>query len=425
MQTSQSLVMENEIDEVKGKSLDYIVFWLGFTLNISQVFFGINIAVSDFFMVFLFIHLLVLRKIYFTKNTLLFFMLVIALRLISTIYLSVFLNISMSAMSILITFQKFVMGLLYFTITISVAKKNPNLKQLVFKGLKYGAFILGGISLVLFAVGPTILRTFILFGDMRLKGFMNDPNYFAYLQICGYCIWAMKPFRAKVINMVAGVVFVSSILLSASKTGLIVFLLLNLLLLGKKIISVKLQLRRLTVAVLFLGIGLSLFYLFFDQVIYTVARFTQTIPQLARLNVVFSNFNGAINDGGSGRFQAWETAEELITGTHFMGIGFMDYSAVARSISGSPIIAHNTFLQLAVEWGVLPLIFGLFFVLKASINKLLQKNWLLLFLITINLVFSFSVSLQNSRLLWIVLAMLFIKEDSGRMTEKITIKQTE
>ncbi|BAO07260.1 hypothetical protein EMQU_1703 [Enterococcus mundtii QU 25] len=112
-------------------------------------------------------------------------------------------------------------------------------------------------------------------------------------------------------------------------------------------------------------------------------------------------------EGGSGRVDAWETAYRLIIDTHFMGIGFMDYSSVAKVISGSPTIAHNTFLQLAVEWGIGPLVVGLIFLVKQSIIELFNKNWIVVALVLGTIFFSFSISLQNSRILWILLAMLF------------------
>lgn len=44
----------------------------------------------------------------------------------------------------------------------------------------YGTIILGIISLVIFYLGPRSLQSIILFGELRLQGFMNDPNFWLY-----------------------------------------------------------------------------------------------------------------------------------------------------------------------------------------------------------------------------------------------------
>ncbi|EPM6862633.1 hypothetical protein [Enterococcus hirae] len=101
-----------------------------------------------------------------------------------------------------------------------------------------------------------------------------------------------------------------------------------------------------------------------------------------------------------------------------MGIGFVDYSSVALSVSGSPTIAHNTFLQIAVEWGIVPAMMGMLLVFGQFVRKLLLKKWLLCLLILANIIFSFSISLQNSRLLWILVGLLVVKEQGSLVNGK-------
>jgi len=146
---------------------------------------------------------------------------------------------------------------------------------------------------------------------------------------------------------------------------------------------------------------------------YILLEFKQIVnetPQLSRTMVLFDNFDTAVNSEGSGRTEAWHTAINIIKSTNYLGIGFVNYSDVANYISGARTIAHNTYLQLAVEWGVIPLLISIVIIFRKIIDKIVSKDWNILFIIGVSLVFSLSISLQNSRLLWCLLAILFFKE---------------
>lgn len=408
--------------KIRRLTIERIVFFIGFTISITQVFLGINISLSDIFLLILLILLFFTKSIYLTKQTTLYFVLLFILRFFSTMQLTKWLNISISFMPIFITIQKFLISLLYFILFISALTIDQKIKDNFFKGLKYGTLILGTLSILIYFIGPAILRSIVLFGEIRMRGFMNDPNYFAYMQICGFCIWYLKGFKHKITNLLAMIIYPTTILLSASKTGLIVFIVMLSILSIKKILKKRLSPAKLATLFLVISGCLTIFYVFFDSIITGLLVFTQSVPQLERIYIVFENFSGAITEGGSGRVDAWETAYRLILDTHFMGIGFMDYSSVARVISGSPIIAHNTFLQLAVEWGIIPLVVGLIAVVKQSIIELSKKNWIVVALVLGTIFFSFSISLQNSRILWILLAMLFSNKSVSDYSKNSRVK---
>lgn len=416
--------ISTSLEEKKSEKLviDRFIFLIGFTINITQIFLGINVSVSDVFMIFLIILLFLTNSIYLTKKTTIYFIILLSLRFFSTMQISNWLNISISFIPIFITFQKFIISLLYFILFISVLTINPKTKELFFKGLKYGSLILGTLSLIIYFIGPAALRSIVLFGEIRMRGFMNDPNYFAYMQICGFCIWYLKGFKRKLTNFLAMIIYPTTILLSASKTGLIVFICMLSVLSLKKFFTKSKSPAKLATLFLVISGSLTMFYVFFDSIMTDLLAFTQSVPQLERIYIVFENFSGAITEGGSGRVDAWETAYRLIIDTHFMGIGFMDYSSVAKVISGSPTIAHNTFLQLAVEWGIGPLVVGLIFLVKQSIIELFNKNWIVVALVLGTIFFSFSISLQNSRILWILLAMLFSNKSVSDYSKNSRVK---
>ncbi|ENZ5625516.1 O-antigen ligase family protein [Enterococcus hirae] len=408
----------DELTKSNQKILGRLFYLLGFTLCISRVFFGINMSISDVFMVLLVGYLLLMKKVVFSKQLVLFFIGVICWRLLSTILLSSWVDTSVSLFSVIMTGQKFFVNLLYLILTISILHINPELKKDFLSGVKVGTLFFGCLSMFIFLVAPASLKSFVLFGDLRLKGFMNDPNYFAYLQTCGYCIWYLRPFKGKWKNLIAFMGYTFCILLSASKTGVVAFLVINLLFLIQKLFRKNINVKHLvmtimTASVLIIGTH----FLFADYVSNLIARFL-SIPQFVRFEGVFTNFYGAIVAGGSGRTEAWKTAQLLLTRTHFMGIGFVDYSSVALSVSGSPTIAHNTFLQIAVEWGIVPAMMGMLLVFGQFVRKLLLKKWLLCLLILANIIFSFSISLQNSRLLWILVGLLVVKEQGSLVNGK-------
>ncbi|WP_142433759.1 O-antigen ligase family protein [Enterococcus mundtii] len=405
----EAVNISRSLEESKFRDLAIkrIVFLIGFTINITQVILGINISVSDVFMFILLLLLLFTKSIYMTKKTTMYFIFLLIFRLLSTIQLTTWLDISISFLPIFITFQKFIISLSYFILFISCLKINSKIQDDFFKGLKYGSFILGGLSILLYFVGPEILRNIILFGDIRMRGFMNDPNYFAYMQICGFCIWYLREFKYKIINLFAVIIYPTTIFLSASKTGLVAFIFMFSILTINKIFSKQLSSASLAKLFLIISGCLILVYIFNDSIVNNLSTFTQAVPQLDRIRIVFENFSGAITEGGSGRLYAWDTANKLIVDTNFMGIGFMDYSIVAQSITGSPIIAHNTFLQLAVEWGAIPLFIGLVYLTIQIFYEVIKRNWIVVALVLTTIIFSFSISLQNARILWILLAILF------------------
>ncbi|BAO07261.1 hypothetical protein EMQU_1704 [Enterococcus mundtii QU 25] len=64
--------ISTSLEEKKSEKLviDRFIFLIGFTINITQIFLGINVSVSDVFMIFLIILLFLTKSIYLTKKQL-------------------------------------------------------------------------------------------------------------------------------------------------------------------------------------------------------------------------------------------------------------------------------------------------------------------------------------------------------------------
>ena len=74
---------------------------------------------------------------------------------------------------------------------------------------------------------------------------------------------------------------------------------------------------------------------------------------------------------------------------------------------GGDNLAHNTYLQLAIEWGLINavvFVFCLFYMLAYSIFTRRQHDAAIVLLVM--LMFSMTLSLNNSRLLWFVIGLM-------------------
>lgn len=394
---------------LKDNSIFLLCFLIGFSINVSQVILGVNFSLSDIFLMILIVHLQINRKMVFSRKMLLVFFIIISLRLIATLFLNSWIIMPISLRSILIPFQKLIICILYFLVFYTLGKLSNKVKVVFFSGFEIGTLIIGFLSIVVFYVGPSFIKDIILFGGLRLRGLVNDPNLFGYLQLSGFCIWFYNRFSNKILNVFAFTVYFVSILLTGSKTALLTLVIIFFLtLLYSNFINIEVSKRKLKKLFVVIAIS-SIVLLFYNALIGLVADLISNTPQLNRSMSVFLDFGNALNVEGSGRGQAWNHAFQIISNTNLLGIGFVDYSAVAKVLFGSSLIAHNTYLQIFVEWGVFPGISVFFIIFMRYLYILIKKDYILSLLISAFFIVSFSVSLQNSRLAWILFAFLFLK----------------
>jgi O-antigen ligase len=139
---------------------------------------------------------------------------------------------------------------------------------------------------------------------------------------------------------------------------------------------------------------------------------TASIPALARIELLFTDFSSAFSENGSGRNITWKVALQLIQLSPVIGIGIGTYSNIAIELFHQSDISHNTFLQLSAEWGI-PLAFIFFiyvFFILGSATFTRKPNWdhnlILRDIIIILLIGSMAISLNNARILWLVLGAL-------------------
>lgn len=282
----------------------------------------------------------------------------------------------------------------------------------VFQAFYTGAVAIGSLSLLAMAVPALSSSRLLFYGGYRFRGLMNDPNYFAILQVCALaCLWLDSAVKWPA-KLVFGSILATSVLLSGSKTGAVVLL-----------AWVVLQVARLALAngtrppprnVLLVGVivvaaAFGAFALLDPGVSQRVASLLEQVPALNRLTPLFLDFDSAVQQDGSGRTVTWASALHLVSISPLIGVGIGAANATSRALTGTTGIAHNTYLQLAAEWG-LPLMLVFFTWVGSVLVKARQvaspAARMASACVVLMLVGSLSISLNNARLFWLGLGVV-------------------
>lgn len=393
----------------RNQLLNILVFLLGIFLHQSARTGLGNLSVSDLLLAVTFFFLFVKDKFYLNRNYLiviLFFLTFISF--ISIFYTPIVFGIVANGKGFLVEIIKLLVLFAFFYLGVKLVEKGVIGKLLAVYSYSGLAIAIFGIIISLFNI-PLFNDVLFKFGS-RFNGLMNDPNYFAILQITTLPFFIKNSNINKILKALAIGIIIFSILLSGSKTGLLtlsvylLFLFTELTLLSpNKITLQKTILNLVLLAILSLGLFLLLenLYSILDWLNYY-------FPATSRITLLFTDFSAAIVSDGSSRSGAWNIGIEIIELSPLFGIGVGNYSTIGNKLFGSGVIAHNTYIQLATEWG-LPLtiiFFGGIIILilkilikrKHSLYLSIQKDILIIFLIG-----SIGISLNNARFFWLIL----------------------
>lgn len=302
---------------------------------------------------------------------------------------------------------KFGLIVVYFLTGYLIGGHREAIQTLV-KGFVLANLVIGIVGIVVVTCHLNSLVPF-MFSAYRFRGLMNDPNYFSMLQLM--CIpfvgalWHHRP----TLRLVLTTCFAVAAILSGSKSAMIV-----LCLYGGGVLVVKCwralvagRFSRLVVGMMLIAAAVLVGILLLPQITGLIHTLAVSNPSFERVATLFSGDN-PLSDNGSGRTDAWYHALEITTLTSGLGIGFHNYAVVAGQLIGDPVIAHNTILQLLVEWGLgLTFIFvsyvGIQLVRSLGNPDRMARATTGAFLIC--LAFSMSISLNNSRIFWLFLAL--------------------
>lgn len=393
------------------QSLNYLLIPMALLLNQANVIFGVNTSLSDFFL-FAVILFFPLKKEMRLPTSVVLFILALSCSVIFTAFFwdTFHFHFYADPRVVLRDYIKIVAVFLYFAIGYNLARIGSI--ENVLKWFSIGAVCLGLLSLLSVFINIPILQDVIFYGGNRFRGFMNDPNFFAVIQSTALMyFWGSKRMKIKT-RFISCLILILSLFTSGSKTGM-VLLLLILVFKGLPIaFSKNLSKQKIVLITLILLIFTVLFFFFITHFTVILGNLSQIIPGFQRVTELFTNFEGAISDSGSTRDLAWGNASQLIKLSPIIGIGIGTYSDLAMFLFGNSTIAHNTYLQLAAEWGmVLTVIFmgyllyhmiavSYYYKEKKTDSKLV-RDMLIPFLIG-----SFSLSLNNARLFWLLFGAL-------------------
>lgn len=405
---------------VKRGALPSLCAFMGLSLNQSQVSFGVNFSAADLCAVVLVLMLISQGQARVPVKSAVFFLVVTMTGILAGgFYVPTVLSIEVGGLAIFLGWIKLAAAYAYYVLGWNLL--DQGLMEVVLRWFAFGALLTALIAIIALALGLHGYDNTLYYGGLRLRGFMNDPNYFSVMQVAAIGVFLGNLRIGRAAKLIAVPVLLVSVVLSGSKTGAITLFVYCGLKLAAEIFGANGKHRSLAVSSLLLMCGLTL--LFPGSIESLLTHFSSSIPALERVSGLFVDFDSAVVENGSNRSAAWNVANQLIQLSPLIGIGFGAYVPVSNALSGSSIIAHNTYLQLAVEWG-LPLaviFFGsvlrVFYASSHSTRTRYGRDAMLRDLLAILLIGSAGISLNNARIFWLALAALTLLAVKGRAAD--------
>lgn len=372
-------------------------FLFGFLLNFQRVVGNVNFSFADFLIIPLFIYLSKTNTLRLEKTTLMFTLYVMLyLMIISLVVTPLKFQTLPDFSSVIIGIIKQCILFIYFFIGISL-EKTP-FEDSVIKGMVLGSFSCSILSFIFLLSGIPALKTIIIDSD-RLIGFSNDPNFFAAVQCCALSLLLFsKTFITAKYRKLAVLAITLSILLSSSKTALVFMSVIYIFFIA--LLIRQRNIKPIILLGIIVGIGISTLIFFHQEI-------TELVPGFQRIINLFENSGHSLDADGSSRRAVWDVALNMIFSNPW-GFGNCDLMTFTRMFGGNNL-AHNTYLQLGVEWGLFNAIFFIIvfiFILIYSIKNKRKQDATIIS--TILLLFSLTLSLNNSRLLWFIIGIVLI-----------------
>lgn len=409
-----STVTTNSSSSPAKRRTPVLLALLGIGLTHTSVIFGINLSLADLVIPILLLGAVFASRLYIPTWPTAFFILISVVGIsIAGFITPQLVAITPNMNDVLTDYVKLVTSFLYLVLGVNIARAKQAegvLRVFALAAAAIGLFILLQLSV------PGVPRIeSMFFHEIRARGFMNDPNYFAVTQTAALAVlWHDRAVSRK-IRYPALIILAVSVVFSGSKTGLLTMLvfftwrLISSVLNTSKEQSMRSRIWPLSLVPALLSGMLVL--LANPTWRYDLATRMEQVPALDRLAPLLIDFNTGIQADGSGRDSAWDNALNIIEMFPLTGIGIGTYADVNAVVNGNTVLAHNTFLQIATEWGlVLAAVFFAGVVLlffkrpTTSINIPLWHTTRDAVLVL--LVGSIGLSLNNSRLFWLALGIL-------------------
>ena len=402
---------EGENTRIGSIRVTLLVF--GSFLNQSGSLFGMNVSITDVFFVLLILSLIFNSGLVVKPGFIIFFIVVATVGLFSaTFYVPFLYPVIPSGFEIITNLMKFFVVFLYMVLGYNIARLKYD--RLILTSFAYGGIAIGLIGILLTTTQVNLFHDLFYYESSRFKGLMNDPNYFAVIQVAVLaCIVNNKMLRTP-IRFILYALLIISILVSGSKTGFITLILYIIFKITGNMMKGK---NKVSSMFVLLATALLLLVNSFSYVSVFVNKLSTSIPILFRISNLLSNPIEAASSGGSGRTEIWMASIKIIEKSPLVGVGFGTFTDIMHIYRGSGEVAHNTYIQIAAEWGILlssmSIIYLFFLLVKTyttrndTLESQCAKDIVLVLLIG-----SLGISLNNSRLLWFFIGVLIFYSTS-------------
>ncbi|PFG30672.1 O-antigen ligase family protein [Paramicrobacterium agarici] len=387
---------------------------LGLFLNQTARIAGFNVSLADVILPLLLIALACSHGIILPRAAVFYSLAVFTLTITTALWFTpLTFGTTPDSQSVMGELVKMVVSFLYFIAGYSLVRAGAHSTAL--RWFAFGAAAVALLSLANNLIGVP-LPDLMYYGSFRFRGLMSDPNYYSALAVAALIFIARDTDLKRPIRWPLVAILATSVVFSASKTGAIVLVAVLTLLLFER----TFRKARWVVALPLTAIGVVAVAIAGSTILHglhaTLLHAGTVLPQLNRIALLFStDAQDAIAGQGSGRDDAWGNALLVIQRAPFWGSGVGSYQDATAELAGSVTLAHNTYLQLAAEWG-LPLAIVLFAwiavhlflasqrhapFLEKTLNVVQLRDMVLVFLLA-----GASLSLNNARMFWLFLGML-------------------
>ncbi|MEI4298212.1 O-antigen ligase family protein [Staphylococcus aureus] len=396
--------MENQYN---SKLLTLLLIGLAVFIQQSSVIAGVNLSIADFITLLILVYLLFFANHLLKANHFLqFFIILYTYRMIITLCLLFFDDlIFITVKEVLASTVKYAFVVIYFYLGMIIFKLGNSKKVIV------TSYIISSVTIGLFCIiaglnKSPLLMKLLYFDEIRSKGLMNDPNYFAMTQIITLVL-AYKYIHNYIFKVLACGILLWSLTTTGSKTAFIILIVLAIYFFIKKLFS-----RNAVSVVSMLVIMLILLCFTFYNINYYLFQLSDldAVPSLDRMASIFEEGFASLNDSGSERSVVWINAILVIKYTLGFGVGLVDYVHIGSQINGILLVAHNTYLQIFAEWGILFgalfIIFMLYLLFELFRFNISGKNVTAIVVMLTMLIYFLTVSFNNSRYVAFILGII-------------------
>lgn len=375
-------------------------------LHHAQIMYGLNLSLADGLSTLILGLLIASGRLRIPVFPMLFFTVISILVICTSMFLTPFsFSNRIDYLKIAVDYLKLLTVFMYFIIGHNASRWDLTRVLKVYCWFGVAVASLG----TLFTLWPVslVLETF-LYSGLRLKGLMNDPNYFAVVQVTVLVYLTRAGTINRILRYIGIGFIIIAIIASGSKTGAVTLACYLVFRAGEHLLHLPrmrrgriLQIITLSLAVLLMPIAITMIY----------DVFTKLTPAFMRIQSMISSPLEALSIGGSRREDIWRVAIDIINASPILGVGVGTYTDISMMRYGSGSVAHNTYLQLMAEWGVpLTVVFlGYVSVVVVKATKLHQQRTTSLILrdmLLVLLVGSIGLSLNNARMFWFFLGGL-------------------